>query len=215
MKKSKVDELWDNIEYMSFIQESIEHMRQLVRRMNWKKHYAANPLMENVIPGIYKDYIWTLNVPYIEMITHAVMQAALHSEEKLQMDFGGWFPESNQSELYQVKKGDMKEISQSGDYHVDYDEYLVLTGFSADVKEWELVYGTLNPGSSKFGPISVYYKNKIRLLNAPVIIEPRSAVQFESFVLRDGDYVPLGGLETLRGYWISTRSRALERRGKR
>ncbi|MCK9599400.1 MAG: hypothetical protein M0R06_10190 [Sphaerochaeta sp.] len=174
------------------------------------KYCNTENRLEKMVVGIIKDYIWTLNVPYIDTVINAAIQCVLLGEEKFQQAFGGWNPKSNQFGIVKIHPEDMPFGERGEAYDLPPSRLVMLTGFITKGEEG-VHSATIDAGSTKLPRVTFYRPDRgnICLLNTPTIIMYNSYLKA---VLRNKDGNVVGGNDRLIGYWFVANPDILLRR---
>jgi hypothetical protein len=197
---------------MKSVRDSMDRMEEAVYRQICRYLATQNDLSAS-ISRVYNDYLWTLNLRYVEAIMRGVIVAVRLCEEKFSMGFGGMDPRDDQFGMYPIKSGDTEHHS------IGPDEALLITGFRMKNghDNLKLISMAFSFGRNKLGPlVPINNGGTTVLLPMPCIIEPRSNFSIDKAtfydriedraVENDGSYVePIG-------YWFTSKAKMIERR---
>lgn len=186
------------------------------------RHPSTMSRIKAIIPAIYNEYLWTMNLPYIQSVCAAVIRAIELCESKFEMGFGGGMPQSNEFGIFPARRNDIT-ATEDGYYVMDTSECLIITGLEPLPPFEGLVphSTSLDPGSQKLGPLTPLPKRgrNTFLLPYQIIIEPRSSLRGAPVVWFDPEkrewWIKDGDLGSIIGFWLMPRSRMLIYREKK
>jgi hypothetical protein len=180
----------------------------------WMKNawFSSAREAEALAIGIYNDYLWTMNLPWIENLCYGMVVGVIMGIEKFKMAFGGIDPSPNEFGICPIIKGELLHKK-----HLDNDELIIITDYELEGSAYELVGIFTQWGATKNGPFTA---NKRRdketvLLARPVIIEPGNYMNVQDGLYWNDEkrelYVGNEPLVSPFGYWLASKSKMLEK----